>query len=148
MFLDQARSPLVGVALINEFYRRGFERVTKRGEAEVIVKLEAESFERRTLSVDPATGKVREVELVLSTHFSARSASGKMLIPREPLTWQLDYVFDEGSVLGTVEQDLAIQQDLANTAATAIAFRLGALKLAPEDLVKPATPPATLPATK
>ena len=45
------------------------------------------------------------------------TASGKTLMMREPLTWQSDYVFDEGSLLGTVEQDTTIQNDLAKTAA-------------------------------
>lgn len=137
VYIDQSRSPLVTNSLAYELDHRGMKRVAKRADAEVIIKLEDERFERRILSVDPATGKVREVELVLSTHFTVRTASGKMLMVREPLTWQSDYVFDEGSLLGTVEQDTTIQNDLSKTAATSLAFRLESVKVAPSDLVSP-----------
>ena len=136
IFVEQNRSPLVGAALYQEIFHRGLKWEGSRKNAEVVIKLESEHFERRILSVDPATGKVREVELVLTTHFSVRSAAGKMLIPREPLVWQLDYVFDEGALLGTVEQDTAIQQDLSATAATSLMFRVESIKLPPEDLLK------------
>lgn len=135
IFVEQSRSPLVSTALYNEIFHRGLKWEATRKAAEVIVKLEDEHFERRILSVDPATGKVREVELILTTHFSVRSAGGKILIPREPLVWQLDYVFDEGALLGTVEQDSAIQLDLSNTAATSLMFRVASIKLPPDELV-------------
>lgn len=119
------------IAVRREIYNRGLRVVTKRANADLIVELEDERYERRILSVDPGTGKVREIELGLLAHFTVRSPDGKLLVPREPLTFQLDYVFDEGSLLGTVEQDNTVQQDLAESAATSLIFRLESIDLPP-----------------
>lgn len=128
----------VTIAVRRELYNRGLRVVVKRSLADLVIEIEDERFERRILSVDPGTGKVREIELGLLAHFTVRAGDGRLLVPREPLTFQLDYVFDEGSVLGTVEQDNTVQQDLAETAATALIFRLESIQL----------PPAAQPAAK
>ena len=57
------------------------------------------------------------------------SGDGKLLVPVELVNWQLDYVFDEGSLLGTVEQDQTVRRDLAETAATTLMMRLQAVHL-------------------
>ena len=128
----------VALALRRELYNRGLQAVNKRSLADLVIEIEDERFERRILSVDPGTGKVREIELGLLAHFTVRSGDGRLLVPREPLAFQLDYVFDEGSLLGTVEQDNIVQQDLAETAATSLIFRLESIEL----------PPAAKPAPK
>jgi LPS-assembly lipoprotein len=123
----------VGRALTQQIVNRGGRMTINRTSADIIVDIAGERFERRTLSVDPDTGKVREIELELSTSFAVRTPSGTLLVPREDLNWQIDYVFDEGAVLGNIEQDHIIQRDLAETAATAIALRLQVLKLPDEE---------------
>ncbi|MEQ8663349.1 MAG: LPS assembly lipoprotein LptE, partial [Gammaproteobacteria bacterium] len=124
VFVSAAAANDVGRALVAQIVNRGGRVTATRNAADLIVDIDGERFERRTLSVDPDTGKVREVELALNTSFAVRTPRGVLLLPREELSWQLDYVFDEGAVLGTVEQDHIIQRDLAETAATAIALRL------------------------
>ena len=126
----------VTIAVRHELYNRGLRVVAKRSLADLVIEIEDERFERRILSVDPGTGKVREIELGLLAHFTVRAGDGRLLVPREPLTFQLDYVFDEGSLLGTVEQDNTVQQDLAETAATSLIFRLESIDLPP--VAKPA----------
>ena len=128
----------VTLAVRRELYNRGLQVVRKRSLADLVIEIEDERFERRILSVDPGTGKVREIELGLLAHFTVRAGDGRLLVPREPLTFQLDYVFDEGSLLGTVEQDNTVQLDLAETAATSLIFRLESIEL----------PPAAQPAAK
>jgi outer membrane lipopolysaccharide assembly protein LptE/RlpB len=133
VYLKTVRAGMVDLAVRRELFNRGMQVVAKRADAQVVVELEGEDYDRRILSVDPDTGKVREIELGLETNFSVRAADGRLLIPREPLNWQIDYVFDESSLLGTVEQDVTVQQDLAEIAATTLVFRLQSLQL-------PATP--------
>jgi len=135
VFLKENNADLVGQAVRRELFNRGMRVARERRNADVIIELDGERFERRILSVDPETGKVREIELGLETYFSVRSQKGTLLIPREPLTWQLDYVFDEGSLLGTVEQDTTVQTDLAEIAATSVVFRLDSLSLPPSERV-------------
>ena len=122
----------VGRALRTQIVNRGGRLTNTRQSADLVVDINGERFERQTLSVDPDTGKVREVQLQLTTSFAVRTRSGTLVVPREDISWQLDYVFDEGAVLGTVEQDQVIRRDLAEIAATAIALRLQVLELPDE----------------
>jgi LPS-assembly lipoprotein len=138
VYLKGADADQMTLAVRRELYNRGLRVVGKRNLADLIIEIEDEHFERRILSVDPGTGKVREIELGLLAHFTVRAGDGRLLVPREPLSFQLDYVFDEGSLLGTVEQDNTVQQDLAETAATSLIFRLESIEV----------PPAAKPVTK
>ncbi|MGE0486747.1 MAG: LPS assembly lipoprotein LptE [Gammaproteobacteria bacterium] len=128
-FVRSAGAYNVFVALQQEITNRGGALVSSPGTAQIIVDVERERFDRRILSVDPDTGKVREIELGLAVTFTARTSDGRLLIPREEATFEQDYVFDEGSVLGTVAVDEIVQRELAQLAATSIALRLQALRL-------------------
>lgn len=134
VFVKSAAAPTVGPALITELRNRGATLVGSRSEADAVIAVVGENYGRRILSVDPATGKVREIELGLTTDFSIRGKDGQLLIPRETVAWQLDYVFDEGSVLGTTAQDVIIQLDLAAIAATAMVLRLQSAKVSASEL--------------
>ena len=138
VYLKGADADQVTIAVRHELYNRGLKVVRRRSLADLVIEIEVE---RRILSVDPGTGKVREIELGLLAHFTVRSGDGKLLVPREPLTFQLDYVFDEGSLLGTVEQDNTVQQDLAETAATSLIFRLESIELPPPAKTAPKADP-------
>ena len=114
-------------ALRAEVNKRGGSIAVNRSTADIVVLVENERFDRRILSVDPVSGKVREIELGLEVAYSARARDGRLLLPREIGTWENDYVFDEGSVLGTNEQDYIIRRELSELAAISIALRLAAL---------------------
>lgn len=128
-YLEASAAPTVAQAIRTELATRGIGVVANRENADVVITLDGEAYDRRVLSVDPDTGKVREIELGLEVHYAVRSSEGKLIVPREPLTWQQDYIFDEGSLLGTVEQDFTIRRNLAESAATALVLRLRAITL-------------------
>lgn len=115
-------------ALIQELRYAGVGVTQKRSTAEATIELLDEDFDRRVLSVDPDSGKVREVELGLEVKFSVRDANGKILVPVEKLSWVQDFVFDESSLLGTNERESIIERELSQDAAQAIILRLEALK--------------------
>ncbi|MEX2481098.1 MAG: LPS assembly lipoprotein LptE [Gammaproteobacteria bacterium] len=140
VYIRDANSNYVGDAVRREIVNRGGQVTRSRAQAEIVVDIEGERYERRILSVDQDTGKVREIELGLGAVFAVRTVDGRLLVPREEITWELDYVFDEGSVLGSNEQDNIIRRDLAEVAATAIVLRLQATEV-PEPVEK--TPKTT-----
>lgn len=119
----------VGRAVRTALINRGADLVSQRSKADVVIEVIGQRYNRRILSVDPVTGKVREIELGLTTDFVVRGADGKLLIPRETLKWELDYIFDEGSVLGTTAQDTLVQNDLADIAATSMVLRMQSVKV-------------------
>ncbi len=143
VYVNAAGASHVGDAVKNELYNRRISVISSPIGADLVVTIETERFDRRILSVDPDTGKVREIELGLEAYFSVRTGDGRLLIPREPLTWQLDYVFDEVSLLGTVAQDQTVQLDLAKIAATTLVLRLQTIQIPP-----PAGPQAPITASE
>jgi outer membrane lipopolysaccharide assembly protein LptE/RlpB len=98
--------------------------VSDRSQADVIVELAEERYERRELSVDPDTGKVREVEVTLSTRIAVRGKDGSLVSAPETFRWTEDFVFDEGSLLGTVEVEQNLRVEMAKAAGRALVLKL------------------------
>jgi outer membrane lipopolysaccharide assembly protein LptE/RlpB len=109
----------------------GVAVVSDRTQADAVIELRDERYDRRVLSVDADTGKVREMEIGLQIEMSVRAADGSLLSAPEDVTWTQDFVFDEGSLLGTEEVETTIRYELAKDAARSLIFRLEALDLQP-----------------
>lgn len=111
-------------ALITELVQSGVRVARKRTAAGAVIELASETYDRRVLSVDSNTGKVREIELGLEVVFSIRGRDGKLLATPEKLSWVQDFVFDENSLLGTNERATIVERELAGDAAQSIRLRL------------------------
>ena len=101
--------------------------VGSAGDAEYIISLSNEFYDRKVLSVSPQTGKVEEYELSYSAKMSIRKKNGEVLVNTESLTAERDYTFDEGSVLGTFTQESVLERDIAKQAAATVLRRLQAV---------------------
>ncbi|MEM7540982.1 MAG: LPS assembly lipoprotein LptE [Pseudomonadota bacterium] len=108
---------------------RGIAIVPNRSKADLIVEIINTNYDRRTLSIDPDSGKVREIELGIDVTYQVLGANGKVLVPEEQRSWRRDFVFDEVSLLGTVEQEQVTQRELAREAARSLVLRLSSLEL-------------------
>ncbi|MGE3773969.1 MAG: LPS assembly lipoprotein LptE [Gammaproteobacteria bacterium] len=93
-------------------------------QAHAIVEWSNELFERRVLSVDPDTGKVREIEVTLTLTMTVRAADGTLISAPQAYRWTEDFVFDEGSLLGTVENEQVLRLEMAKVAARALVLKL------------------------
>lgn len=137
VFVRASGADTVARAVRTALVNRGGKLAGTLSASDVMIEIIGQRYHRRILSVDPDSGKVREIELTLTTDFLIRAADGALLVPRETMNWELDYVFDEGSVLGTREQDAIVQNDLAKIAATAIVLRLQTVQLAAVESPEP-----------
>jgi|LNFM01.1.fsa_nt_gb outer membrane lipopolysaccharide assembly protein LptE/RlpB len=99
-----------------------------RSTADTVVELTDERYDRRVLSVDPDTGKVREIEVTLMMGMTVRGADGSLVSAPENFRWTEDFVFDEGSLLGTVETEAVLRQEMAKVAARALVLKLETIK--------------------
>lgn len=124
--IEVGAAPVLGQALRRELSLSGVG-IRSRKDAEAVVELTREEFDRRVLSVDPDTGKVREIELGLAVGITVRSPEGELLAPYQSLSWTRDFVFDETALLGTIEQESVIRRELAEDAAKTIVLRLEAI---------------------
>jgi LPS-assembly lipoprotein len=96
--------------------------------ADATIALSNESFATRVLSIDPQTGKVREVELGLQLSYELLDAAGQVAVPMQTQQWIREYAYDESSVLGTVEQESVLRQNLVEDAAALILLRMQTLR--------------------
>ena len=112
---------------ITQLSYSGISVVTSREQSEAVIELRRERYDRRVLSVDDETGKVREMELGLEVEVTVRSPTGELISAPETVNWTQDFVFDEASLLGTEEVETTIRYELAKDAARALMFRLEAI---------------------
>ncbi len=98
-------------------------------DADVLVAVSGERTERRVLSVDPRTGKVREFEMSYEVSVSVRKSDGTPLIDSERILFQRDFVFDETAALGKFEEERILVNELREDAAETILHRLESLSV-------------------
>ena len=96
-------------------------------EADYIIDISNEVFDRKVLSVSAQTGKAEEYEIFYRANLSVTSHDGKSLIKSEPVTAQRDYAFDEGSVYASFDQEQELHKDISKYAASTVLRRLQAV---------------------
>lgn len=96
--------------------------------SDVVFVISNEELDRRILSVDPNSGKVREVEVAISVEVETLGRDGRALLPADRIALERDFVFDEQALLGTVEQESLLQRYLAEDIARSLLLRLDTLE--------------------
>lgn len=129
VFLEAENARHLQGAVNRELSYNGISRTNNKGAAEAVIALTDETFDRRVLSVDPDTGKVREIELGLEVLLTVRDRAGRLLAAPRRLDWVQDFVFDESSLLGTGDHELRIRRELAEDAAQSIIRHLESIDL-------------------
>ncbi len=95
-------------------------------DADYVLQLSAERFDRRVLNVSAASGKVDEYELTFSCRFSIRRANGEVLLGERAVRISESYTFDEEAVLGKADEEDVIKAELAGRAADQVMRALNA----------------------
>ncbi|MCP5145036.1 MAG: hypothetical protein H6978_09455 [Gammaproteobacteria bacterium] len=126
--LRTSGAPILGNQLRQALLYSGVTVNGRNATPDVSMIVSNEQFDRRVLSVDAETGKVREVEVGLRVDFQLLDAQGLPLTERRQLEFERDFVFDELRLLGTVEQENLIRQALAEDAANSLLIRLDAVR--------------------
>ena len=100
-------------------------------QADYVLKLSAERFERSVLSVSPVTGKVEEFLITYSAGMEVLEPDGKALLGNERITLSRDYTLDEGAVLGAATEETVIREDLVFRTSSQVLRRLQAVTSQP-----------------
>jgi LPS-assembly lipoprotein len=100
-------------------------------QADAIIHLDREKYDRRVLSVDPSTGKVREYEIGIETILSVTRLDGSELLAETPIDLRRNFTFDETSVIGKSLEESALRAEMRTDASEIILRRLQALHPAP-----------------
>ncbi len=96
-------------------------------DADYVLTLSGEKFERQVVSVSPATGKVEEYLIVFSVRISISDAGGKDLVLGQLVRASGDYAFDEDAALGKFSEEETIREELLEQVAAQIIRRLNTL---------------------
>ena len=94
--------------------------------AKAVLRLSRERFTRRVLSVDPDTGKEREIELAYSVAFRVAGGDGEELMPEQTVSLLRDYVIDVDAVLGKSREQGVLHAEMRRDAAAQIMRRVAA----------------------
>lgn len=100
--------------------------VSSASQADYIVTLSNESFQSKVLSVSPTTGKVEEYEVSYTAMLKITKRDESTTADAEPISAQRDYTFDKGAVLGKIEEEAVLKNDIAKQAAASVLRRLRA----------------------
>lgn len=119
--------------------RRG-ARVVDSATAPGRLTVHALREDRRVLSVGP-TGKAIEYELLTTAEFEY-SVDSVLRVPRQSLTVERDYSFDETRVLAKEAERRQLQREMQEELANLILLRIDAALLHPAGPPSPAAEPA------
>ncbi len=83
-----------------------------------------ETFDRRVLSVDPDTGKVREYVLAYTATVQIKRADGSVMLEPQTVRQVRTYVFDEAAVVGSQNEQEALHREMRLSAVQQVLRRL------------------------
>ena len=95
-----------------------------KDDADAVLRLGKESFVKRTLSVDPDTGKEREFELSYSVSFTLRKPDGEILVKTQTVNVLRDYLFDDDQVIGKSREQEVLKKEMRRDVVHQILSRL------------------------
>lgn len=95
--------------------------------AKYILTLKEERFEKSVLSVNAATGKVEEYQILYTAKMDVSQGDGKLLAENDRISSSRDFTFDENAVLGKFSEEELLQEDIVRRAASQVLRRLQAL---------------------
>ena len=95
--------------------------------AKYILVLKEENFERSLLSVNAATGKVEEFQILYTAKMDVSHSDGKLIAEDSRISASRDFTFDENAVLGKFSEEELLQEDIVRRAASQVLRRLQAL---------------------
>jgi LPS-assembly lipoprotein len=128
VFLRDEGAPLLATAVKEQLSLSHIQLVDQPAAAEVILVLSGEQKTRRMHTVDPGTGKVREYQLIHSARMSVLDPKGGALLTDHAVSTRHEYTFDEQAVLGKSSEEAVLGKEMANEVASAVIFKLGAVR--------------------
>jgi LPS-assembly lipoprotein len=112
-------------ALRKELLAAGAQLTTQSEDATAVVRVVADNFQRRVLSVS-ATDQPQEYELTYLVHFSV-TAGGKEILAEQEVSAVRDLTFDETILLAKNNEEAILRGALAHDLANVVMRRLANL---------------------
>jgi len=104
----------------------GINPVSSASDADYVVSLSNESFNTKILSVSPTTGKAEQYQVNYTGMLKISSQDDGSTATSGPVSATRDLTFDEGSVLGKVQEESILKKDITKQVAASVLRRLRA----------------------
>jgi len=127
IFINPSSAPQLAKEVKSQLAGAGVTLASSAQSAAYIVTLKEEHFEKSVLSVDAATGKVEEYQVLYKAKMDASRADGSIIVENDNVVSSRDFTFDENAVLGKFSEEALLQEDIVRRAASQVLRRLQAL---------------------
>lgn len=127
IYVSSQGAGTLAAALISKLQESGVTVTGTPAEAQAVIVVSNEVYDRRVLSVDQNTGKVLEYELGYEAGLTITDPGGRTLLEPQPISLIRDITFDPEAVLGQAEEEQAVRNDMQQDAAQSVMFRLQAV---------------------
>ena len=128
VYVQSQGADALAAEIIQRLNDAGVSTTKNREDAELLVKVRNESFDRRVLAVSAQTGKVEEYQLGYRVNLSVARSDGNVLIKDQQIGVVKDLTFDGTDVLGKFNEAGVVDDDMRREAATLILRRLQAIQ--------------------
>lgn len=127
IYINSASAPQLTKEVKSQLAGAGVSLASSIQSASYIVTLKEERFEKSVLSVNAATGKVEEYQILYKTKMDASHADGNIIVENDNIQSSGDFTFDENAVLGKFSEEALLHEDIVRRAASQVLRRLQAL---------------------
>ena len=115
----------LGMGLRTSLQNAGVTVTSDRSQATAVLNTLDYRSGRRVVSVN-ASGKVQEYQLYSLFVFEVRDAQGRVVTPRQNVSLARNFLFNQDDVLGMVNQQASIQQEIERDLVRLTVLRLEA----------------------
>ena len=126
IYVQSSGANILAAEVKKQLVDAGINPVSSLSDAEYIVDLSNESFNTKVLAVSPTTGKAEEYQVSYAAILKISSQDGESAATTDTVSATRDLTFDEGSVLGKVQEESVLKRDIAKQVAASVLRRLRA----------------------
>ncbi len=127
LYVQQAGAPGIATELRRALRSNGITVVETPKQAEMLLELMGEGYEKRILSLSGG-GKVREYELLYHVNFRTRESGSELWGPMQTVEGRRDYSFDDAQLLAKEGEEARLNSDMRADAVREILRRLSVQK--------------------
>ena len=126
IYVQSSGASVLAAEVKKQLIDAGVKPVSSASDAEYIVTLSNEVFNTKVLAVSPSTGKAEEYQVSFIAMVKIDSKDDSSTARAEPVAATRDLTFDEGSVLGKVQEESVLKNEIAKQVAASVLRRLRA----------------------
>ena len=128
VYIENEKAALMAEALRRAFIEQQLKPLEEQTEAQVVIRLSRERYQRRVLSVG-ATGNVQQYELIYSVNLELLDAKNEPIADPQALTVRRELRYESAEVVAKANEEQQLKSEMIDDAARQIFRRLQFVEL-------------------